>query len=105
MNLKTCLQFMLLIFLTNALTLSGAEVATGQETPIPQLVAVKYKTKESENSKYPGYTIDGYATASQLAAQRSHTPAGEDERNFAVFTGITVIFIVFFLAQMIFKRD
>lgn len=105
MNVKTCLQLMTLIVLTFALASPGAAVKTGLETPAFQPVAVKYKTNEPENSKYPGYTIDGYATASQLAAQRSHTPAGEDERNFAVFTGITVVFVVFFLAQMVFKRD
>lgn len=104
MNVKN-LQIMALIVSMLALTPSGTTVAAGQMTSAQYPVAVKYKSSEPDKSKYPGYTIDGYATASQLAAQRSHTPAGEDERNFAIFTGITVIFIVYFLTQIVFKRD
>ncbi|CAG7857526.1 hypothetical protein MCAMS1_02388 [biofilm metagenome] len=55
--------------------------------------------KYGAGSKYEGYSIDGFATASKLAAQRSHTVAGKDERNFAVFTGITVVLIIYFFTQ------
>lgn len=48
--------------------------------------------------------MDGFTSASKLAAQRSHTVAGKDERNFAVFTGITVILIVMFFAQIIMDK-
>jgi hypothetical protein len=56
-------------------------------------------TKYGHGTKYEGYSIDGFATASKLAAQRSHTVAGKDERNFAVFTGITVVLIIYFFTQ------
>jgi hypothetical protein len=55
--------------------------------------------KYEPSTKYDGYSIDGFATASKLAAQRSHTVAGKDERNFAVFTGITVALIIYFFSQ------
>lgn len=55
--------------------------------------------KYAPGTKYEGYSIDGFATASKLAAQRSHTVAGKDERNFAVFTGITVVLIIYFFTQ------
>lgn len=54
---------------------------------------------ESEDAKYAAYSVDGITSASKLAAQRSHTVAGKDERNFAIFTGITVILIVYFFSQ------
>lgn len=60
--------------------------------------------KKQEYNKYAGYTIDGVASASQLAAQRSHTVAGEDERNFAVFTGIVVVLIVIGFSQIVFNK-
>ncbi len=60
------------------------------------------KNDDGQDPKYAGYTIDGFATASQLAAQRSHTVAGKDERNFAIFTGITAILIVYFFTQFTF---
>lgn len=60
--------------------------------------------KKQEYNKYAGYTIDGVASASKLAAQRSHTVAGEDERNFAVFTGIVVVVIVIGFTQIVFNK-
>jgi hypothetical protein len=53
----------------------------------------------SEDAKYAAYSVDGITSASKLAAQRSHTVAGKDERNFAIFTGITVIFMIYFFSQ------
>lgn len=60
---------------------------------------IKSKNAESEDVKYAAYLIDGTASASKLAAQRSHTVAGKDERNFSIFTGITVILMVYFFSQ------
>lgn len=71
---------------------SRANVASGQAA-------------DSGNDKYAAYQIDGFATPSKLAAQRSHTPAGEDERNFAVFTGVVVVVLVFGLVQVFFKKN
>ena len=67
----------------------------------PQIVKTQIKSKnaESEDVKYAAYLIDGTASASKLAAQRSHTVAGKDERNFSIFTGITVILMVYFFSQ------
>ena len=64
----------------------------------------KSKTNELPNTKYLGYSVDGITSASKLAAQRSHTVAGKDERNFAIFTGIVVILIIFFLSQIEFSK-
>ncbi len=60
----------------------------------------KGKSDNQDKDKYLGYSVDGRTSASVLAAQRSHTVAGEDERDFAVFTGIVVIFIVIFFSQI-----
>lgn len=57
------------------------------------------KNNQNQDPKYAAYKIDGFATASKLAAQRSHTVSGEDERKFAIFTGITVILIIYFFTQ------
>lgn len=105
MNMKTLLQILALVIAIQGVMPTVVLSAPGQTTAKNQASETKYKTKEPKSSKYPGYTIDGYATASQLAAQRSHTPAGEDERNFAVFTGIVVILIVVFLTQIMFKKN
>jgi hypothetical protein len=66
------------------------------------LVSAKTQTESlslSEDAKYAAYSVDGITSASKLAAQRSHTVAGKDERNFAIFTGITVIFMIYFFSQ------
>ena len=55
---------------------------------------------KAEGAKYEAYTIDGFASASKLAAQRSHTVAGKDERNFAIFTGLVVIFIIIVFSKI-----
>ena len=65
-----------------------------------QIAQARIKSKsESEDAKYAAYSVDGITSASKLAAQRSHTVAGKDERNFAIFTGITAILIVYFFSQ------
>jgi hypothetical protein len=71
---------------------SKTDVATAKH-------AAKAKTAGNESGKYEGYAVDGSASASKLAAQRSHTVAGREERNFAIFTGITVIFIIYFIIR------
>jgi hypothetical protein len=53
----------------------------------------------SQEDRYAAYKVDGFTSASKLAAQRSHTVAGKDERNFAIFSGISVILIVYFFSQ------
>jgi len=53
----------------------------------------------SQDYPYAAYKADGFTSASKLAAQRSHTVAGKDERNFAIFSGITVILMVYFFSQ------
>jgi len=105
MRLKTYLQLIALVLAIQAIIPTIVLSAPEQATAKNQTAEIKNKNREPESSKYPGYTIDGFATASQLAAQRSHTPAGEDERNFAVFTGIVVILIIGFVSQIIFKSD
>lgn len=60
--------------------------------------------KNQEYNKYAGYSMDGVTSASKLAAQRSHTVAGEDERNFAIFTGIVVVLIVVGFTQIVFNK-
>ncbi|ESS72639.1 hypothetical protein MGMO_53c00980 [Methyloglobulus morosus KoM1] len=60
---------------------------------------IKSNSDESADPKYAAYLVDGTTSASKLAAQRSHTVAGKDERNFAIFSGITAILIVYFFSQ------
>jgi hypothetical protein len=69
------------------------------DTPVAQTQQNQINPK-AEDTKYEGYTIDGFATASKLAAQRSHTVAGKDERDFAIFTGLVVIFIIIFFSKI-----
>lgn len=64
----------------------------------------KLQPHKVEGTKYSGYSADGRTSPSVLAAQRSHTPAGKDERNFSVFTGIAAILIIYFLIQIFYKR-
>ncbi len=82
--------------MTNLAYAKNANVVNGD----PPIVETQFKSKnESEGSKYATYSVDGITSASKLAAQRSHTVAGKDERNFSIFTGITVIFMVYFFSQ------
>ena len=95
------IQLILLLAVVSA-NIGTADALSGRadNTNAPAYVAeAKIQKDNRVDPKYLGYTIDGVATASQLAAQRSHTVSGKDERNFAVFTGITVILIIYFFTQ------
>lgn len=93
------MKLLLLMAVLVGTNLSAAESARSEhEMSEPGTVTVKSKQYQP-GSKYEGYEIDAFTTASKLAAQRSHTVAGEDERNFEIFTGITVVIIVYFLTQ------
>jgi hypothetical protein len=83
-------------FFTNMAFAKDA-TAVGVKSPIVQ-TQIKSKS-ESEYARYASYSIDGITSASKLAAQRSHTVAGKDERNFAIFTGITAILMIYFFSQ------
>ncbi|MBK8815766.1 MAG: hypothetical protein IPN42_09795 [Methylococcaceae bacterium] len=61
--------------------------------------AAKTNAEIDYDDKYRAYSMDGVTSASKLAAQRSHTVAGKDERNFAIFTSITVVLIIYFFSQ------
>ncbi len=65
--------------------------------------AVKHDVKTNAeidyDDKYRVYSMDGVTSASKLAAQRSHTVAGKDERNFAIFSAISVFLIIYFFSQ------
>jgi|GEM_PF-1491191 len=93
---------MRLLFLAAVLvsaSLNAAEpVRPASEKSTSATLAAKPKQYQPE-STYEGYEIDAFTTASKLAAQRSHTVAGKDERNFEIFTGITVVLMVYFLTQ------
>jgi hypothetical protein len=104
MKLNTLTVILVVVFLAVGFTPTHTSSASRSSVANVQTSEVKSKADVAKNSTYEGYTIDGYATASQLAAQRSHTPAGEDERNFAVFTGLVVILIVMMVSQVISKR-
>lgn len=73
--------------------------ANRASTAASQIETKPKKADRDYDDKYAGYSMDGVASASQLAAQRSHTVSGKDERNFAIFTGITVVLIIFFFTQ------
>lgn len=97
--MKTLKLILLLVVVSVSVGMAGAASGWVDNTNAPAYES-KNKTKNDPvDPKYLGYTIDGVATASQLAAQRSHTVSGKDERNFAVFTGITVILIIYFFTQ------
>jgi hypothetical protein len=100
-------RHLLLFFLLLGLTLTTfTQKAISIENKIDvKTLSAEKKVTQPEVDKYAGYQIDGFATASKLAAQRSHTPAGEDERNFAVFTGLVVIIIVGFFSTFIFGKN
>lgn len=78
-----------------------AETDSPGKLAIPAAQTQHKPTKlKSEGAKYEAYEIDGFTSASKLAAQRSHTVSGKDERNFAIFTGLVVIFIIIFLSKI-----
>lgn len=105
MRIKTLIRTLVFVFALQGIAPMIAWAAPDQMPATEQTKDIKYKSKEQTNNKYAGYEVDAFSSASKLAAQRSHTPAGEDERNFAVFTGIVVILIVVFLSQILFKRN
>lgn len=59
----------------------------------------KAMQKAEVKSAYP---VDGRTSASVLAAQRSHTVAGQDEARFAIFSGLAVIGLIVFFTQIMF---
>ena len=100
--MRTRILLLLFIFLISpaAHLVVAGEPGSAQPSPVETTA----KPYDARNGKYAGYSMDGVTSASKLAAQRSHTVAGEDERNFAVFTGIVVISIVIFVAQIILNK-
>ncbi|MDD2759579.1 MAG: hypothetical protein PHH11_04735 [Methylomonas sp.] len=51
-----------------------------------------------------GYAIDGSASASVLAAKRSHKVARDDEIGLSVFSGLFVIAIIGFFSSKLFEK-
>jgi hypothetical protein len=93
MKLKT-------LCLTGILVLSVCRVAA-MESNASHRQTAKPPEVTSKFDKYAGYSMDGWTSASKLAAQHSHTVAGNDERNFAVFSGVVAILMVVFVSQII----
>jgi len=98
------LSLCILICLT--LNVISLPISANPSSQNSSVVRQEGKAKDSKpaDDKYLGYSVDGRASASILAAQRSHTVAGKDERNFAVFTGIVVVVIVYIFLQFAFKN-
>jgi hypothetical protein len=99
MKVKTLLLVLLIILAMKVITQPVAANPNNPNTPSTQAVS-KAKPNEPVDTKYLGYSVDGRTSASVLAAQRSHTVAGKDERNFAIFTGIVVILMIIFFSQI-----
>lgn len=97
--MKVIRLFLLILFLA----VTGAAYSAGGNSNVTKVSAsqneAKAKADIDYDDKYLGYKMDGVTSASKLAAQRSHTVAGKDERNFAIFTAITAIFIIYFFSQ------
>ncbi len=98
---KSLLLFFVIFCATIDYTTAESKVAV-QQTVANK--ASKQTANKNPDDKYWAYSMDGVTSASKLAAQRSHTVAGKDERNFAIFTAITVILIIYFLTQFEFFR-
>jgi hypothetical protein len=97
--MKNLTSFLIPVF---AVIMNVAYAKSIKDTDISQRVShvqIKSNKGKSEDAKYAAYLVDGTTSASKLAAQRSHTVAGKDERNFAIFTGITAVLIVYFFTQ------
>jgi hypothetical protein len=88
------------IILTMCPITQPATANPGNTNPSAAQTKTKAKSNEQADTKYLGYSVDGRTSASVLAAQRSHTVAAKDERNFAIFTGIVVVFIIVFFTQI-----
>ncbi|WP_445370235.1 hypothetical protein ACH518_11885 [Methylomonas sp. HW2-6] len=48
-----------------------------------------------------GYEVDGRTSASVLAAKRAHTQSAGDETGLAVYSGIFIIGLIMFFAQLL----
>ena len=99
MKAKTLLSVMVVILALKVITQPATANPIRTNVPYTQAES-KAKANGTVDTKYLGYSVDGRTSASVLAAQRSHTVAGKDERNFAIFTGIVVILIVIFFSQI-----
>lgn len=99
-SMKVIRMFLMVVFLMSI----GLDYSTARDSNVTNVSTTQQEPKPTSGKtgedKYLGYSMDGVTSASKLAAQRSHTVAGKDERNFAVFTGITVIFIIFIFTQI-----
>ncbi len=98
---STPIALFLLFLSMSALPVMAAANRTNAQTV--QVIG-QDSDKNQKHIKYSGYSMDGVTSASKLAAQRSHTVAGQDERNFAIFTGVVVIMIVVFFSQIVFNK-
>ncbi len=58
-------------------------------------------TPAAEAQAKTGYEVDGRTSASVLAAKRAHTPSARDETGLAVYSGIFVIGLIIFFAQLL----
>lgn len=93
------LRLLLIVIFAVMTNMAYAKDANVVSEASPVVQTQFHSKAESEDAKYAAYSVDGITSASKLAAQRSHTVAGKDERNFAIFTGITVILMVYFFSQ------
>ena len=75
-------------------------------TLLPLLSAhAKPADADKSSDKYAGYRTDGRATASVLAAKRSHAVSKEDETGLALFSGLIAIGALAFAIDLLTKRD
>lgn len=98
------LMLVMMILFAIKITTQPVMAESGNASPPVIHTERKVQPQKVGETKYLGYSVDGRTSPSVLAAQRSHTVAGRDERNFAVFTGIAAILIIYFLIQIVFKR-
>ncbi len=103
MKAKASTPFVLFLFFLSMFAQPVMAAANRANAQTVQVIG-QDSVKNQKNIKYSGYSMDGVTSASKLAAQRSHTVAGQDERNFAVFTGVVVIMIVVFFSQIVFNK-
>jgi hypothetical protein len=92
-----------LILMLFILLVINVDYSVAADTSTAKIATVKHDAKINAEidyeDKYRAYSMDGVTSASKLAAQRSHTVAGKDERNFAIFTAISVVLIIYFFSQ------
>lgn len=95
---------LLVVLIFSGTVVSGvAESNVVATQPTVQKQAKPIRNQDPDD-KYWAYSMDGVTSASKLAAQRSHTVAGKDERNFAIFSAVTVVLIIYFFTQFEFFR-